>query len=69
MPPGDSSTWSAQGFIGVDKAITSNFSVGVRYRAQGIGNFNLYEDDGTPFIIKIDKTLWQSGELTLEWAF
>ena len=57
-------TWSAQGFIGVDKAITSNLSVGVRYRAQGIGDFDLY--DG---VIQIDKTLWHSGELTLEWAF
>ena len=62
-------TWSAQGFIGVDKAITSNLSVGVRYRVQGIGAFDLYEDDGTPFIINIDETIWHSGELTLEWAF
>lgn len=57
-------TWSAQGFIGVDKAITSNFSVGVRYRAQGIGDFELLNG-----LIKIDKTLWHSGEVTLEWAF
>ena len=57
-------TWSAQGFIGVDKALTSNLSVGVRYRAQGIGDFDLLNN-----LIKIDKTLWHSGELTLEWAF
>jgi opacity protein-like surface antigen len=60
-------TWAAQAFAGLDFALTSHVSLGIRYRFQYIGDTNMSDGDGDP--INIDPITAHSVEGVLKVRF